>query len=391
MIPVSEAIEKILALLSPLPGEQVALADAAGRILRKDAVARRSQPPFPSSAMDGYAVPAEEAEPGAMFRVIGESAAGHRFAGHVGPGQAVRIFTGAPVPEGAGRVVIQEDVSRRGDVITIGPDPADSDFIRPAGCDFAAGDALRAPRRLTPADIALLAAMNLPEVTVSRCPEVALLATGDELVMPGQEPGPDQIIASNNFGLKALLEGAGARVRMLPIAHDSRAALEAAFASAAGADLLVTIGGASVGDHDLVGQVAGDMGLERAFYKVRMRPGKPLIAGRLGGMPMIGLPGNPVSSMVCGHVFLLPAIEAMLGLGTRPRMRRRAPLGVDLPANGPREHYMRATFAANGTIAPMPHQDSSLLSVLANAKALLVRPPEEGPRRAGEMVDYIPL
>ncbi len=391
MISVEEALARIFSLLTPLPGERVALREAAGRVLAQDAVAARSQPPFPSSAMDGYAVRAEEAEPGAMFRVIGESAAGHRFEGSVGPGQAVRIFTGAPVPEGAGRVVIQEDVSRRGDLVTIEPGLGEGLNIRPAGCDFAAGDALRAPRRLKPADIALLAAMNLPEVTITRRPVVALMATGDELVMPGEEPGPDQIIASNNFGLAALLEGAGAEVRMLPIAGDERAALEAAFEMAGGADLIVTIGGASVGDHDLVGQVAGDLGLERAFYKVRMRPGKPLIAGRLGEIPMIGLPGNPVSSMVCGEVFLRPAVDLMLGLGARPRARRTAPLGCDLPENGAREHYMRATLGEDGTITPMPRQDSSLLSVLARAEALLVRPEAEGPRKAGEMAEYIPL
>ena len=391
MITVNEALERIFSLLAPLPGERVALREAAGRVLARDAVAARSQPPFPSSAMDGYAIRGEEAEPGAMFRVIGESAAGHRFEGSVGPGQAVRIFTGAPVPEGASRVVMQEEVSRRGDVITIEPDLSESDFIRPAGCDFAVGDSLAAPRRLKPADIALLASMNLPEVTVARRPVIALMATGDELVMPGEDPGPDQIIASNNFGLAALLEGAGAEVRMLPIARDERASLEAAFGLAGGADLIVTIGGASVGDHDLVGQVAGDLGLERAFYKVKMRPGKPLIAGRLGETPMIGLPGNPVSSMVCAQVFLLPAVDLMLGLGARPRPRRTAPLGCDLPANGAREHYMRATLGEKGTITPMPRQDSSLLSVLASADALLVRAPDEGPRKAGEQVEYIPL
>ena len=304
MITVEEALNHLFALVAPMQAENVPLVQAVGRVLVGDAIANRDQPPFATSAMDGYAVHADEVKVGAQFDVIGESAAGHGFDGTCGPGQAVRIFTGAPVPDGASCVVIQEDVERTNDRITLTDRLGSGDNIRPAGADFRTGDRLRAPRLLRPSDIALLASMNIDEVTVARQPDVALISTGDELVMPGEDPGPDQIIASNTFGLKALLDGIGARARILPIAGDSRPLLEAAFDLAKDADLIVTIGGASVGDHDLVGDVAESLGMERAFYKIAMRPGKPLMAGRMGNAVMVGLPGNPVSAMVCGHVFL---------------------------------------------------------------------------------------
>ncbi|MDR9394375.1 MAG: molybdopterin molybdotransferase MoeA [Roseovarius sp.] len=390
MISVEAALDHLFALVAPLPAETVALADAAGRVLAEDAVARRDQPPFAASAMDGYAVAGAGVRPGATFRVIGEAAAGNGFGGAVGAGQAVRIFTGAPLPEGTDRVVIQEDVDRAGDTVTLGDGPGDSDHVRPAGADFRVGDRLRAPRVLTPADIALLAAMNLPEIRVTRRPEVALISTGDELVMPGEAPGPDQIIASNTFGLKAMLESIGARARILPIARDNTASLETAFSLAGGADIVVTIGGASVGDHDLVGRVAEGLGVARSFYKVAMRPGKPLMAGRMGDAAMVGLPGNPVSAMVCGHVFLAPMVRALQGLGAEPAPRRTARLSRDLPQGGPREHYMRAEVA-NGLITPEPRQDSALLSVLANANALMIRPAGDGARSQGDEMEYLAL
>lgn len=390
MISVAEALDHLFALVSPLGTEEVPLADAAGRVLAQDVAARRTQPPFAASAMDGYALNGVEADPDAQFKVIGTSAAGHGFAGRVGPGQTVRIFTGAPVPEGANRVVIQEDVTRQGDVITLGRNLDAATHIRPAGNDFSQGDVLSAPRRLAPTDLALLAAMNIATVPVRRRPVVAIIATGDELVMPGEDPSPDQIITSNNFGLKALIEEAGAEARMLPIARDTEASLKTVFGLAEGADLILTIGGASVGDHDLVGKVAADLGMDQRFYKVAMRPGKPLMAGRLNGSAMIGLPGNPVSAMVCGHVFVLPTLRAMLGLGAAPAPRKTAPLAIDIAANGPREHYMRARLTEAG-LAPFDRQDSGLLSVLAEARALVIRPPQDGPRKAGEMVDYLPL
>ncbi|WP_422074310.1 gephyrin-like molybdotransferase Glp [Tranquillimonas rosea] len=390
MISVEEALDGILALVAPLDPEDVPLTEARGRVLSAPVRAARAQPPFPSSAMDGYALAAGDARPGARLRVIGQSAAGHGFDGTVGPGEAVRIFTGAPVPPGADRVVIQEDVAAEGDTVTLGETLDDNLYVRPEGGDFRAGDEVFPRRRLGAADLTLLAAMNTGTIRAARQPEVALIATGDELAMPGEAPRPDQIIASNTFGLKAMIEAAGGRARLLPIARDNPASLTKAFDFARGADLVVTIGGASVGDHDIVDRVAAARGMERAFYKIAMRPGKPLMAGRLDGAPMIGLPGNPVSSMVCGHVFVLPALRAMLGLGAAPAPRARAPLAAPVAANGPREHYMRATLGPEG-LSAFDRQDSSLMSVFAAAQALIVRPPHDGPRDAGDTVEYLSL
>ncbi|GGB02823.1 molybdopterin molybdotransferase MoeA [Allosediminivita pacifica] len=388
MISVSEALDRLFSLAAPLGTEEVPLLEANGRILARDVTARRDQPPFDNSAMDGYAV--TEGAQGDSFRVIGESAAGHRFTGPLAPGEAVRIFTGAPIPEGTGRVILQEDVTREGDTITITGAPGEGLHIRQSGDDFRTGDSVTAPRRLSPNDIALMAAMNIARVPVARQPRVAIIATGDELVMPGEDPGPDQIVASNSFGLRALLSELGATPRLLPIARDSLSSLRTVLELADDSDLVLTIGGASVGDHDLVAQAAADMGLDRAFHKVAMRPGKPLMSGRLGDAMMIGLPGNPVSAMVCGHVFVAPVIRAMLGLGASPAPRKTAHLARDIPANGPREHYMRARRMADG-LSLFDRQDSSLLSILSAADALIVRPPHDPARSVGENVDYLPL
>lgn len=394
MISVDEALGHLFALARPLPTEVVPLRRAAGRVLARDALAGRDQPPFPASAMDGYAIAGVDHVPGRVLDVIGEAAAGHGFAGTVAPGTAVRIFTGAPVPEGADRVVIQEDVARAGDRITLGDRLEEATNIRAAGQDFRAGARMEAPRRLGPSDLAHLAAMNLPEVTVARRPVVALIATGDELVMPGEAPSPDQIIASNSFALAALVEAAGGEARMLPIARDTVESLASTFALAEDADLIVTIGGASVGDHDLVARVAEGEGMERAFYKVAMRPGKPLMAGRLGRAALLGLPGNPVSAVVCGHLFLVPMLAAMQGLPALPARRHRAVLACDVGPTGPREHYMRARLepgAGLPLIRPFERQDSALLSVLSGADALLVRPLGDGPLTAGTTVSYVAL
>ncbi|MFN3937768.1 MAG: molybdopterin molybdotransferase MoeA [Gemmobacter sp.] len=390
MIPVEEALARILSLAEPVPAETVELASAAGRVLARPAVAARAQPPFPASAMDGYAI-AGEAMPGARFRVIGESRAGRRFSGPVGADDAVRIFTGAPVPEGATRIVIQEDADREGDTITLRDGLDRADYVRPAGSDFAAGFTLAAPRRLRPADLALLAAMDLPRVQVARRPEVALIATGDEIVMPGCGPGPDQITASNVFALKAMAEAEGAQVRMLPVARDDAAVLADVLRLAEGADVVVTVGGASVGSHDLVGAAtAGD----RAFWKIAMRPGKPLMAGRLGRAVHLGLPGNPVSAIVCGHLFLLPLLRALQGLSDPVPEPRAGILARDLPANGPRAHYMRARLVPGHPaprLDPFEDQDSSRLVVLSEAQALLIRPVRDPARKAGDPVRWIPL
>lgn len=393
MITVEEALQRCFALVTPLPSETVPLRQAAGRVLAQAATAQLTQPPFDASAMDGYALGCA-GDVGATFTVIGEAGAGHAFAGTVAPDQAVRIFTGAPLPKGAETIAIQEDVTVSSTSITLTAPARPGANIRKRGQDFAQGDALSAPRRLTSKDLALLAAMNTPEVTATRRPIVALIATGDELVMPGDQPGPDQIVASNLFALDAMARAEGAEVRMLPIARDTEDDLRQVFHLAEGADLIVTIGGASVGDHDLVGKVAADLGLERAFWKIAMRPGKPLMAGRLGPSLMLGLPGNPVSAIVCGHLFLLPMLRAMQGLPAAPAPTARAVLAEDVGPAGPRVHYMRARLSPTDglpRISPFASQDSALLRILTEADALLIRPLDDGPRRAGELVDYIPL
>jgi molybdopterin molybdotransferase len=387
MIPVAEALEHVVSLVDPLGIEVVSIRDAAGRMLAHPVAARRSQPPFRSSAMDGYAVVA--AAPGDRLQVIGEAVAGRRWEGTVGRGEAVRIFTGAPVPEGAERVIIQEDVKREGKSIVLGDSLDPGPYVRASGADFSKGDEI-APRVLRPVDLALLASMNIARVPVIRRPTVTIIATGDELMMPGEEPGPDQIIASNAFGVAAMLEDAGAEARLLPIARDTPTSLGFVLDLASEADLVITIGGASVGEHDIVAAVAEGRGLERTFHKVAMRPGKPLMAGHMGDAAMLGLPGNPVSALVCGLVFAVPMVRAMLGLGRGPVPRHSGRLAAGLDGNGQREHYMRARMTGQGLLAA-ERQDSSLLSVLADADALLIRPPNDAPRPAGAEVEFIPL
>ena len=392
LLPVAEAHARLMRLFEPLEAEEVPLARAAGRVLAHDVVAARAQPPFPASAMDGYAMHSADAATGARLRVVGVAAAGARYEGAIGPGEAVRIFTGAPVPDGADMVLIQEDADAAGDEIVLHADRDRDSNIRPEGGDFPAGARLAAPRRLRPVDLALLAAMNADRIAVARRPVVALIPTGDELVMPGEDPGPDQIVSSNGIGLEALLEAAGAEVRLLPIARDTPESLAASFALTEGADLVVTLGGASVGDFDLVQKTALGLGMALDFYRVAMRPGKPLMAGRLGRVPLVGLPGNPVSAMVTGRIFLVAAVERMLGLpGELPPMQP-ARLAQALGPNGPRAHYMRARVdpePGGWACTPFARQDSSLLSVLAEANALALRPPHDPARSAGEVIEFL--
>ena len=390
MISVSEALSMLFTLVRVQEIEMCPLSLSAGRVLATPIAAKLTQPPFAASSMDGYAINSIEADLHAQFVVVGESAAGHRFEGKLGAGQAVRIFTGAPVPEGADLVVIQEDVERRGKLITLLTEKDGNSNIRPAGQDFCTGDIMPAPRVLAPSDIALAASMNHANLPVFKKPVVAIISTGDELVQPGESPTPDQIIASNTYGLKALMEANGAETRILPIARDNRASLETIFSLADGADLIITIGGASVGEHDIVADVAASLGLEQSFYKVAMRPGKPLMAGRMGTSLMVGLPGNPVSAMVCGHIFLLPVLRAMLGLPKEPAKRLSATLSHSLPSNGPREHYMRAS-QKDGYIKAAERQDSALLTILSQSDALLIRPPNDQARAAGEQVEFISI
>jgi len=359
MISVAEGQARIADLLKPISVETVRTEDANGRILRAPVIATRDQPPFAASAMDGYAIKIEDRIAGKTLQVVGEIAAGQHSDIALGSGQAMRIFTGAPVPEGATAILIQEDATRDGDTITVQSGFDTNKYVRPAGGDFRQGHRIDPPHRLGFADLSLLAAMNIPTIRVSRRPIIAIIPTGDELVWPGESPRRDQIIASNHFGLKAMLEDAGAITRLLPIARDTSKNLTEVFSLAEGADMIVTMGGASVGDHDLVQQVAGENGLDLSFYKLAMRPGKPLMAGLFNGVPMIGLPGNPVSSLVCGHIFLRPAIAALGGLPYTPAPMTTARLTTDIGENGPREHYMRATVTQTDTglkVTPAPRQ-----------------------------------
>jgi len=395
LLAVPEVLAKTLALMSPVGHEIVALTAARGRVLAGDVIARRTQPPFPASAMDGYAVHADKAEPGAVFEVVGEAAAGTPFDGEVTLGQCVRIFTGGVVPDGLDRIIIQEDVAREGDRITLNDDLDPQMYVRRAGLDFSEGNTLlKAPRRLTPEDVALLAAAGVPLVEVYRKPRVALLATGDELVLPGEAAGPGGIVSSNNFGLAALIESLGATAEILPIAADTVESLRMLADMGTQADLFVTLGGASVGDHDLIRPALKDAGLQLDLYKIAMRPGKPFMAGRLGETPMLGLPGNPVSAMVCGRLFLAPAVQALSGMPPAAPKTLTAALTCDLGKNGPREHYMRSRVeAVDGALVctPFDSQDSSRLSLLSQANALAIRPVSAPAARSGDPISVMML
>ncbi|MBB4377794.1 gephyrin-like molybdotransferase Glp [Bradyrhizobium sp. SBR1B] len=383
LMPVSDALAAVLAGAEPLPPEMVSLDEAYHRVLAQDVAARRTQPPQAMSAMDGYAVRAADAATiDSRLTMIGEVAAGRPFTGKVGAGEAVRIFTGGVVPDGADAVVIQEDTIAEGKHITIKEAAIVGRHIRPAGVDFREGDVLlRKGTRLTERDLALAAGMNHPQLAVCRRPKVAILATGDELVMPGSTPGHGQIVYSNGYALHALARSEGAETIDLGVAADTLEATTAGVRRAreSGADILVTTGGASVGDHDLVQQALKDEGIAMAFWKIAMRPGKPMMHGRLGAMGVIGLPGNPVSSYVCAFLFMLPLIRALSGRSVIHHHRERVVLGRDLGANDQREDYLRARLEMrdDGTLVALPvsHQDSSLLANLAAAQVLLVRAP----------------
>jgi len=399
LMPVSDALAAVLAGVKPLPEEMIPLDEAYHHVLARDVAARRTQPPEAMSAMDGYAVrAADAAKVDAQLTVIGEVAAGRPFAGVVGAGEAVRIFTGGVVPAGADAVVIQEDTVAEGKRITIKEAAIAGRHIRPAGVDFREGDVLlRMGTRLTERDLALAAGMNHPHLPVRRRPKVAILATGDELVMPGTTPGPGQIVYSNGYALHALARQEGADTVDLGIAADTLEATTAGIRRAreSGADILITTGGASVGDHDLVQQALRDEGIAMAFWKIAMRPGKPMMHGRLGAMGVIGLPGNPVSSYVCAFLFMVPLIRALSGRAVIHHHRERAVLGRDVGANDQREDYLRARLERrdDGTLVALPvnHQDSSLLANLAAAQALLVRAPFAPKAEAGTPCEVLRL
>jgi molybdopterin molybdotransferase len=394
LLPVADALQAILASIKGVtPTESVPLAQAFGRVLASDLAARRTQPPIDVSAMDGYALRhADVSALPARLALIGASAAGHGFAGRIEAGQAVRIFTGAPVPQGADTVIIQENTSADSSFVIINEAEALGRNIRKAGLDFVCGDALLTQGHcLSAPDLALAAAMNHAHLPVHVRPKIAILATGDELVAPGQEPGPDQIVASNSFAVAAYAKAAGADVLDLGIAGDRYEDLQQAFARAraSGVDVLVTLGGASVGDHDLVQTALKREGMELGFWKIAMRPGKPLMHGRMGEMQILGLPGNPVSAIVCAVLFLVPLVRALSGdrtAGEDPSVA--GILGVDLGPNDSRQDYLRASLAPQQQglpiITPFGRQDSSMLRTLAASQALLIRAPHAPAARAGD-------
>jgi molybdopterin molybdotransferase len=394
MISVEEAQERLIAMIAPLGAEQVAVSDALGRVLAEDVVARRTQPPWAVSAMDGYAVRAADvATVPVSLKVAGAVPAGQAYDGTVKPGEAVRIFTGAPVPDA---IVIQEDTERQGDRVEVREGAPKGRYVRPAGLDFREGDVgLKAGRKLSAADVGFAAAMNRPWLLVHRRPRVAILPTGDEVVMPGDPVGPNQIVSSNGIALAALVTQCGGVPVHLAIAPDDNSALQRIAAGAAGADLLLTTGGASVGDHDLVREALGASGLALDFWTVAMRPGKPLMVGRYKETPMIGLPGNPVSTLVCGLLFAKPAMAKMSGLSDVFEAPARARLKIPLEENDRRQDYLRASLSrgADGVpeAEPFKKQDSSMISLLARADCLVIRAPHAQPAKAGDWVEIVML
>ncbi len=398
LLSVAQALEQVLAHASPLPPVEAPLTEAAGRVLAFDLKTLRTQPPADVSAMDGYAVRgADVATAPVRLKVIGEVRAGQPYAAKVGAGQAARIFTGGFVPDGADTVVIQEVTTRDGDQVEVQKPTSKGRNVRPKGLDFRSGEVLlEQGHRLTARDLTLAAGMNHPLVPVYRRPRMALFATGDELVPPGREPGPGQIVYSNGFSLAALAREEGAEVTDLGVVHDTLQATITAIRDARElpADILVTTGGASVGEYDLVQQGFAKEGMDLSFWKVAMRPGRPLMHGRLGAMHVLGLPGNPVSSYVCAFLFLVPLIRRMSGRTDLALPTESAVLGIDIAENDERADYLRATLkaGAGGLVAtPFPVQDSSMMAPLAKADCLLIREPHAPAAKAGSPCTLVRL
>ena len=396
LLSVDEALARVLDGLSPLEIERVAIEGAHGRVLAEDLAARLTQPPFDASAMDGYAVRAADLTSlPARLRVVGTAAAGSGFRKSIGEAEAVRIFTGAPVPQGADTVVIQEDTDEADGIVTI-KEGVPRRHVRPRGQDFQEGEVrLFAGTRLGPRELLLAAAMNYAEIPVRRKPKVASLATGDEVVPPGSVLGPDQIVSSVPYGLTALIEAEGGETMRLGIAKDEPESLATLARAGRAADILLTVGGASVGERDLVASALQSEGLELNFAKIAMRPGKPLLYGRIGSQRVLGLAGNPVSALILANVFLKPMLRRMLGLAETAHAAPEAILGSGLEANGARQHYLRAIsqWRDDGTrlVRPMPSQDSSLISDFARADCLIVRAPNAPALEAGVRVRIVPL
>ena len=396
LLPVEEARARILASLTPTAAETIALPEAAGRVLARPVLARLTQPPADVSAMDGYALRAADGVLGARLAVIGAAPAGHPFAGVVGPDQAVRIFTGGIVPEGADSILLQEDAEAADSAVLVKEGVTPGRWVRKRGLDFAEGEELLAAgRRLTARDIGLAAASNNPWLAVHRRPRIGILATGDEIALPGDPIPPGGIVSSNAHALAALIRAGGGEPIVLPIAPDDASAIADIAAAAQAYDMLVTTGGASVGDHDLIQQALGGEGFELGFWKIAMRPGKPLIWGRLGRVPVLGLPGNPVSALVCAIIFLLPALARLSGLPGAPTPSRRVICATALAENDRRADFLRASLDADSeghiTVRPFPVQDSSMLATLARADALVLRAPFAPALPAGAEVEAIML
>jgi molybdopterin molybdotransferase len=396
VLTVAEARERILAGLAPVACETVGIGEAFARVLARSALARLTQPPDDVSAMDGYALRAQDAGEGAKLRVIGAAPAGQPFSGAIGPGETVRLFTGSVIPPGADSVLLQEDADASDGCVRVKETPRPGQHIRRQGQDFAAGDMLLAPgTRLSARDIGLLAAANHPFVTVRRRPRVAILATGDEISLPGEPVRPGGIISSNTLVLAAMVKACGGEPVLLPLARDDAAEIAAAAGGAAGCDLLVTTGGASVGDHDLVRPALEQAGFLLEFWRIAMRPGKPMMFGSLDGLPVVGLPGNPVSSFVCGVLFVLPALARLAGLAEPGPVVEQAVLGAPVKANDRRADHLRATLnrRADGVLVatPFARQDSALQRVLAEAKALILRPPFAPAAEPGAPAEIIRL
>jgi molybdopterin molybdotransferase len=396
MISVAEARARILAGLRPTAAEIIPLMEGAGRVTAAAVLARLANPPGDVSAMDGYAVRAADATAGARLAVTGAAPAGHPFGGRVGPGEAVRLFTGSLVPEGADSILIQENATRAEDAITVTEQPGMGRHIRRMAQDFDIGETLiPAGQRLHPRAIGLAAAGGHAWLSVHRRPRIVILSTGDEIALPGDPLPPGGVVSSNGPALAALVRVAGGEPVLLPTARDERAAIAAAADAARGADMLVTTGGASVGDHDLVQSALAERGMVLDFWRIAMRPGKPLMHGRLGDVPMLGLPGNPVSALVCAILFLLPAMARLSGLPGDPPLAEPVRLAATLPANDIREDYVRASLLTreDGGWAAHPYQaqDSGMISRLAQADALIIRPPFAPAVAVGGMVPAIRL
>lgn len=402
MIPVSQALQHVIDNFSPVAPETVALNECLGRALAEDLSSRVSHPPAAVSSMDGYAVRSEDTTAAPVtLKLIGESQAGGGFDGTVGAGETVRIFTGAPLPDGADAIVMQENTEAADDDgVRMLESVPQGKFVRPAGMDFSTGDVLlKAGTVLNARHIGLAAAMNAPTLSVRRKPRVAILATSDEVVMPGQPMGPSQIVSSNTFLLASFVRALGGEPVNLGIAGDTIEQLETAIEGAIGTDLLITIGGASVGDYDLVGRVLNNAGMRQIFYKIAMRPGKPLLLGilegKFDGLPVLGMPGNPVSAGVCSVLFLKPAIATMLAISEITPPHQTAKLGQDLPENDQRQDYLRASFSAGNDgehlAIPLGKQDSAMLARFSEADCLIIRPAFAKAAKKGELVDILPL